>query len=82
MLVRIPHRDPDRAALRIALVDLYNPLQPKGRCIEARQLRYHLYPVILQDIKSKLVSCHPDGFMNGHIHFMPYVKSGFMAIEE
>ena len=81
ILVRIPHRDPDKAALRIALVDMYNPLQRKGRSIEAQHLQYRMYPVILQDINSKLVTCHPHGFMNGLVHFMPYIKSGFMAVE-
>ena len=81
MLVRIPHKDPNKAALRIALVDIYNPLKTKGRSIEAQQLKVKMYPVLLQDIRSKLVSCHPDGFMNGRIYFMPYVKSGFMAVE-
>jgi hypothetical protein len=60
---------------------MYNPLQRKGRSIEAKQLKYHLYPVLLQDITSKLVTCHPDGFMKGLMHFMPYIKSGFMAVE-
>ena len=81
MLVRIPHQDPDKAALRVAFVDMYNPLQPKGRSIEAVHIKYKMYPVLLQDIRSKLVSCHPNGFMNGLMHFMPYVKSGFMATD-
>lgn len=79
MLVRIPHPDPDKAALLVALVDMYNPLQPKGRSIEAMHIKYKMYPVLLQDIRSKLVSCHPNGFMIGLKYFMPYVKSGFMA---
>jgi hypothetical protein len=81
MLVRIPHNDPNKAALRIAFVDMYSPQQEKGRSIAAKTVAHTMYPVLLQDVKSKLVSCHPNGFMKGLMHFMPYVKSGFMLNE-
>ena len=82
MLVSIPHvhKHHKKAAI-LRLLAIITPYRTKKRFFEARLLKVKMYHVLLQYIRSKLVSCHPDGFMNGHICSMPYVKSSFMAVE-
>jgi hypothetical protein len=78
MLARVPHPELGKAAIRLALVDIYAAREPQGRALVASKIGWKMYPVLLSGISSKLISFHPKGFMKGDMLFMPYVKAGFM----
>jgi len=69
--------------LRMALLDIYRPLANDGRALRAGSGRvWEDYPVQLCEIKSKLVSAHPNGYMKPPCYFMPYKVVGFDLREE
>ena len=68
--------------LRMALVDMFVPLANEGRALRAGARRWIDYPVQLCEIKSKLVSAHPTGYMRPPMYFMPYKVVGFDLTEE
>lgn len=68
--------------LRMALIDIFQPLTPEGRVIRAGHRRWQDYPIQLCEIKCKLVSVHPNGCMRPPCYFMPYRVVGFDLEDE
>lgn len=75
--VRLPHPR-GGTPLRLALVDMYNMMNPVGRCIRAKDVptaKWPWYPVQLSEVSGKLASAHPSGFHQGEVMFMRVHRS-------
>ena len=74
----------DRSLLRLALVDFYAPSHGSdcGRSLRLGALDSADYPVQLAEIKCKLVTAHPNGYMQSPWFGMEYKLVGFHATED